>query len=279
MLRHRVQSGVLLGAALLAALFFADGWLVLAILLAVACLAMVEFYSLLDAGRIPHFKIVGIISGLSMVAGNWFALRGPDPSRFEAEGLLLYAILAYVFIRQILHKRPDRPWDTMAGTLLGILYVGFLFSFIVKLLTAWGDVEGRFLVLYLVAVVKFTDIGAYFIGCWFGRHKFIPRISPKKTWEGVAGGIATGVAASFAVAAIPEAWRGVIGVEWYDALAIGLLLSVAGIIGDLIESLLKRAAGVKDSGTIILGMGGILDVVDSLLFAAPVLYIYARLFL
>lgn len=279
MLRHRLQSGVLLGGALLAAVYFLPAPAVLAVLLLIGFLALVEFYALLDARQIPHFKVVGVASGLLLIAGTWLALRSSWAHRAEAEGFLLFVVTAYIFLRQISHKNAERPWDTMAGTLLGIVYVAFLFNFIVKLLTAWGDLEGRYLVLYLALVVKLTDIGAYSVGCAIGRHKLIPRISPAKTWEGVAGGILTGLGGSLLCWKLGHGHLGSFSVTLLDAVVLGLILPVAGVIGDLIESLLKRAAGVKDSGRLILGMGGILDVIDSLLFAAPLLYIYARVFL
>ena len=126
---------------------------------------------------------------------------------------------------------------------------------------------------------KFTDIGAYVIGCLFGKHKLIPRISPAKSWEGCFGGIALSVVGSLVAAALARPHWQRVSLGAGDAVALGLLLSLAGIAGDLTESLFKRAAGVKDSGRILLGMGGLLDVLDSLLFAVPMLYVYATFFL
>ncbi len=280
MIRQRLKSGVLLGAALLGAVFFLDGWAVLLVNLFIVLLAMMEFYSLLDARQIPHFKMVGTVGGLLLVAGTWWAHESAVPWRAQAEQFLLYGIVGGVFIRQIARRSPERPWDTMAGTLLGVLYVAFLFNFIVKLLMGWGGaVEGRLLVLYLAVVVKCTDIGAYLVGCNFGRHKLIPRISPGKTWEGVSGGVLTGLLASLLCWVFLRSRLGPLDMRLVDALVLGLILPIAGVVGDLIESLLKRAAGVKDSGRMFLGMGGILDVIDSLLFSAPLLYIYARIFM
>ena len=280
MLRHRLQSGILLGASLLGAMFFLPTPWVLPLLLVVTLLALVEFYALLDASKIPHFKVVGLLCGLGLVAGTWVALRSELAWRQEAESFLIFLTTAYVFIRQITCRQTERPWDTMAGTLLGVIYVAFLFNYLLKLIVGWGPgVDGRMLLLYLIAVVKCTDIGAYSVGCAIGRHKLIPRISPKKTWEGVFGGVLTGLAASLLFVYFGHGRIGVFAFSWTDAVVLGLLLPVAGVVGDLIESLLKRAAGVKDSGTYIQGMGGLLDVIDSLLFTAPLLYIYTRLFI
>lgn len=279
MLRQRIQSGVLLGGALVASVSFLPLPWVLPLLLVLAMLALSEFYALLDASRIPHFKAVGLLCGAALMAGTWFAWRSGAEWRQEVESFILFASTAVLFLRQIGCRHVERPWDTMAGTLLGLVYVVFLFNFILKLLVAWGPaLDGRMLVFYLVVVVKVTDIGAYFVGCAIGRHKLIPRISPKKTWEGVLGGLLTGLGASFAFVHFTGGHLGPMVFNGTDALILGLVLPVAGVIGDLIESLLKRAAGVKDSGSYIHGMGGLLDVLDSLLFAAPFLYVYIRIF-
>jgi phosphatidate cytidylyltransferase len=280
MLRQRLQSGVLLGGALVASVFFLPLPWVLPLLLVLAGFALSEFYALLDASRIPHFKVVGLLCGLAMMTGTWFALRSGAAWSQEVEGFVLFAATAVIFLRQIGCRHVDRPWDTMAGTLLGLIYVVFLFNFLLKLLVAWGPgTDGRLVVLYLVLVVKLTDVGAYSIGCAIGRHKLIPRVSPKKTWEGVIGGLLTGLAASLVFVHITHGQVGPFLFHWTDALVLGAVLPIAGVVGDLIESLLKRAAGVKDSGSYIQGMGGLLDVLDSLLFAAPFLYVYIRLFI
>jgi phosphatidate cytidylyltransferase len=140
------------------------------------------------------------------------------------------------------------------------------------------------LIIYLILVVKASDIGAYLVGSTCGRHKLFPRVSPGKTWEGLAGGLATGVLMSVLFCAwlrlgpvdphTTAAGHLVIGPV--DAWVLGFLLSAIGVLGDLIESLLKRSAGLKDSGNHVPGMGGVLDVLDSLLFAAPALYFYLR---
>lgn len=274
MLRHRVISGVLLGAALLAAIFLLPPLAVLPVLLLIVGLAMREFYALLDAREMPHFKEIGIGSGLALVGATWAAHHYACPKAAVVEPVVLFVACALIFVRQLFHTRTNRPWDSMAGTLLGILYVAFLFNFLVKLLLLWGDAAGRMLVLYLAVVVKFTDIGAYFTGCAIGRHKLIPRISPAKTWEGVIGGIACGIIAGWVFSLLAGE---VFILRGLAVWGVGFVLAISGVIGDLIESLLKRASGVKDSGTMIQGMGGLLDVLDSLLFSAPVLYIAALL--
>lgn len=279
-LKHRIQSALVISAALLAAAFWLPPRGVLGVLLAVCALGTLEFYSLLDAAGIAHFKIVGTAGGLALVATTWLSLRhGSAAVSYEWEWFVLFGAMAAVLLRQFPQKHNPHPLSTIAGTLLGVMYVPFLFNFFTKLLMAWGGVEGRLLVMYTIVVVKSNDIGAYLIGVGLGRHKLLPRISPAKTWEGLLGGLAVAVLVSWIFCLGARGNLGVVRLTAAQALGLGLLLGGAGVLGDLTESLLKRAAGVKDSGRIILGMGGVLDVLDSLLFAAPAMYIYARLFL
>jgi phosphatidate cytidylyltransferase len=278
MLKHRLQTGFALGGAFLACVFFLPPLATLVVLLLAGGLALLEFYSFLDARGIPNFKMVGLYSGLILMGGTWVSIYYSTPWKNDAEPILLFLATAAVYLRHLFRRIDDRSMIAMAGTLLGIFYVCFLFNFLVRLLTVWGDVTGRFLLLYLVIVVKCTDIGAYFTGCAIGRHKLIPNISPNKTWEGCIGGVVLGVAAGYVVYLLRRHVAPP-GMTAEDVFILGVLLAIAGILGDLVESLMKRAAGLKDSGTMFLGMGGILDVLDSLLFAAPVLYVYARVFM
>jgi phosphatidate cytidylyltransferase len=173
----------------------------------------------------------------------------------------------------------SRSTSDLALSSLAILYVGGLMGFMVQLRLLrglpWGDNGrmGMFALISLIATVKMSDTGQYWMGRMFGRHKLAPAVSPGKTWEGALGGV---------VFAIGTAWL-MFGRDWQtggtagDALAItffAVSVSVAGIIGDLAESMLKRDAGVKDSSTWMPGFGGILDLLDSLLGAAPVAYVF-----
>jgi len=125
-----------------------------------------------------------------------------------------------------------------------------------------------------VLVTKLSDCGAYFVGSLIGKHKMIPRISPGKTWEGFGGAVVVSTIAS--VVFVNLAHHKMPEMRLVDAIVLGILLSIAAVIGDLIESLFKREAGVKDSGKLFPGIGGILDLLDSLLFNAPIMYIYLR---
>ncbi len=276
---QRTVSGVLIGGATLALLFWAPPWVLGALLLAVAALACNEFFALLPKVNIPRYPVVGTLCGLLYLVGVWAHLTWPDKVPAVVEPALLFVLVATILIRQFPQKENLRPVETMAGTIMGVLYAPFLLSFFPRLLLGWGDAGGRWLILYLILVVKLSDTGAYFVGCTLGRHKLCERISPKKTWEGFFGGLLFAVLTSVAFWYFRGGQLGAFAFSLPHAIGLGLLLALLGVLGDLAESILKRAAAVKDSASFISGMGGVLDVLDSLLLAAPALYLYALLFL
>ncbi len=284
-LKWRTLSGLSAGVIVLVSAFFLPSVCIIALLTLIAAAAILEFYRLLDVAGIPSFRVVGVLAAIALVLGTGWSLVVPrvlGVRVFEAEVFVLFITVTAVLLRQFPQKHNTQPLATVACTLLGILYVPMLFNFFTKLAFTWGEsspfatvsATGVALPIYLIVVVKVTDIGAYFTGRLFGRHKLIPRISPGKTWEGFIGGILTGLLTSLMFRAANGGCFGQVAWSWFDAVALGLLLPLIGTVGDLTESLLKRAAGVKDAGSMVPGMGGLLDVLDSLLFAAPALYYY-----
>jgi phosphatidate cytidylyltransferase len=168
----------------------------------------------------------------------------------------------------------------MAYTLFGLLYVLWLFNFTTKILyltprSGTGIVTGQFYCLYLIAVTKFSDMGAYLTGSAIGRHLMVPQISAKKTWEGFFGALGFALFCSLALFKLMPGHLAML--SWTHATILGLLLGFAAVIGDLAESIIKRSTGVKDSGNFLPGIGGALDLIDSLLFTAPLLFFYLRL--
>jgi phosphatidate cytidylyltransferase len=248
----------------------------------VIAIAVWEFYRICEARGLRTFKVWGVVGTVAMISGSWFFFGQRDFAvlSYEFDILLLLAFTLGVFIRQFPQKLNPAGIETMAVTLFGLLYVAWLGNFITRIVFVTPHEKGRYLVMFLVVVTKFTDIGAYLIGSSIGRHKMTPRISPKKTWEGTIGGILFAVSGAL----LCDKWvvaddLALIGLTTGHAVTLGLLLGVAAVIGDLAESLIKREAGVKDSGTILPGHGGALDLMDSLLFTAPILYMYMRLVL
>jgi phosphatidate cytidylyltransferase len=245
-------------------------------------IALLEFYRMLDHKGLPNFKVTGMICGAVMLAGSfyYFAKIGPAQS-YDFEVAVLLFFLLTVFGRQMFARlRHDEPLQTMAYTLFGLLYVLWLFNFTTKIVyltprSSTGVLTGQFYCLYLIAVTKFSDMGAYLTGSAIGRHLMVPQISAKKTWEGFFGALAFSLLASLMLFKLMPGHLSVL--TWTHATVLGLLLGFAAVIGDLAESIVKRSTGVKDSGNLLPGIGGALDLIDSLLFTAPLMFFYLRL--
>jgi phosphatidate cytidylyltransferase len=253
-----------------------------ALISVVGLIALWEFYEMLDHKGLPNFKLTAMICGALMLVGSFYYFSHYGPARsYDFEVAILLLFLLTVFTRQMFNSlRDDEPLRTMAYTLFGLLYVLWLFNFITKIVyvtprSPTGAVTGQFYCLYLIAVTKFSDMGAYLTGSLIGRHQLIPHISPKKTWEGFFGALALSLFASLALFWLMPGHLSVL--TWTHAVLLGLLLGFAAVIGDLAESIIKRSTGVKDSGNMLPGIGGALDLVDSLLFTAPLLFFYLRL--
>jgi phosphatidate cytidylyltransferase len=249
---------------------------------AVGLIALWEFYGMLDHKGLPNFKITAMICGAAMLIGSFYYFSHYGPARsYDYEMAVLLFFLLTVITRQMFDGlRDDAPLRTMAYTLFGLLYVLWLYNFITKIVYVTprapnGAVTGQFYVFYCIAITKFSDMGAYLTGSLVGRHPLVPHISPKKTWEGLAGALAFSLLASVGLFALMPGHLSVL--TWTHAIALGLLLGFAAVIGDLAESIIKRSTGVKDSGNMLPGIGGALDLVDSLLFTAPLLFFYLRL--
>lgn len=279
-IKHRLASGFAIAGILFAAFFFLPDPGIPFVVAALVAVISLEFYQMLTAAGIANFNRYGIAANVLLVFATWYA--GADES---GDALALFLITIGVFLRQFPQKHNPQPLQTIGGTLFGVLYIGLLWNFLTKLLLfgrppAGGAGiywPGRWLLLYAVFAAKFTDIGAYLVGCACGRHKLIPRFSPGKSWEGVAGGILVGTLVGTLYVWALRKTLAPLGLTWVCAIPLGVALSVCAVVGDLTESLFKRAANVKDSGGVIPGMGGLLDVLDSILFTAPAVYLFLRL--
>lgn len=200
----------------------------------------------------------------------WWQVISADPPA-AAVWALLGCIAAAVFLEQMIRRRIAGALANVAGTLLAVVYLGAGSALMLAIRLRFGTGQ---LILFLAAV-KFTDIGAYFIGTAVGRHKLIPWLSPGKSWEGLAGGLLTAAGisalAAWAFRHYPPLWAG--GPSPLPAAAFGVIVGAVGQFADLCESLLKRSAQVKDSGDVVPEFGGVLDIVDSPLLSAPVAYL------
>ncbi|MGH7996882.1 MAG: phosphatidate cytidylyltransferase [Opitutaceae bacterium] len=272
---RRVLSTVLLWGVVFVVVWYFRTKGAVAALAVISGLTLREFYRLQDAaGRAPFHRL-GIVFGVWLTAAPY--LEYWSHGAWPAHPIL--ALAAVIFALRILsERRPEQRADALCSTLFGLIYVSLLLQYLVRMATpAPGDVlsaNGRIiLVVWTVAVAKFCDTGALLCGSAWGRHRMAPNISPKKTWEGVAGGVAASVIVGAFIAWCAKGCLGAFLTPGRAAL-IALPIAAAAIVSDLIESVLKRQAARKDSGRGIPGIGGIFDVTDSLLLTAPVAYVF-----
>lgn len=285
---RRLGSSVGLWSFVLAALFLGRNLLgdvlFLIVMLAIAALGLKEFYELVTRAGYDCFHKWGVVGGLVLMTSTFLYVQGgifanvsaAKTNDFET-GILILFVLGLCF-RQFLSKRGGSGLLRISTTLFGLMYVPWLLNFIQKLHffppVDGTPVDGNYYVLYFILVTKFSDLGAYVVGSLIGRHKMIPRISPGKTWEGFGGAIVVSTLVS--IVFVHFLGHHLVHMNMVHAVILGVLLSVAAVVGDLIESIFKREAKVKDSGSFFPGIGGILDLMDSLLFNAPLMYLYLR---
>lgn len=239
--------------------FFAPPFIFFLSVLIVTLLGQSEYYTMFENKEVQVQRFLGLLLGGLVLWGFY----GGQASVIQ--GTLLLAVTAVPVFRVFSPRAVSPAVSEIGMTLAGLFYVAFLFGYIILIR---GEPAGSRWILFLFLVVWGGDVGAYFIGKTFGKHKLHERVSPKKTWEGAMGGLAVSVAAALL------GWSLLLGpgYSFLQILLLGIVLGVVGQTGDLIESLLKRSAGVKDSGTLFPGHGGVLDRFDSILLSAPVLY-------
>lgn len=239
--------------------------------------ALSEYYHIARGKGLQPLSGIGIGATAVYVVACYFGTVYPGMKMLPAVVLFLALalVLGYFF------RKGNDPFTNTAVTFFGIAYLTIPLSFIINIAYFFpveANQDGRVWLLYLLFVTKLTDVGAYFFGKLFGKNKFVPYISPKKTWEGAAGGLFTAVATSiiFRQIVTDYALFPPMQMTFMQSIFIGTIVSILAQFGDLAESLLKRDAGVKDSSHLP-GLGGMLDVVDSLIFTAPFVYFLMRI--
>jgi phosphatidate cytidylyltransferase len=267
MVNRRILTATLLGFFSISTLFVE--WLYVATVLVLISLGLYEFFTLIEKKGISMYKYFGMVFGIVIPLSIYL--------RFELtrgwELLFIALMLIILFILQFSRRESTNAIIGISTTMFGILYISWFFSFMIKIkLLPFGTS----LVGCLLLATKGADIGAFLVGMRWGKHTLIPRISPKKTLEGTCGGILFSVLGALASKSFLPDWP---VFSWLNMIVIGFSLGILGLLGDLSESLIKRDCAAKDSNKIFPGMGGVLDVIDSLLFTAPVFYFYMNYYL
>ena len=295
MLKYRLPSALFLIALLALSVWGIYKvylfWLLPLFALLCVTAASYEMFSILKANE--PFRKWGYFCAVVLTAAGYIFFRYPAAQR--ARVVLAFAVLLTftgTFLLPLVVGRIEGTLRSVAATFLTVLYVPVSYVFLLGVALAgfkYSSLDGRFFLAYFVAIVKGADIGAYCVGTLFakspmGNHKFVPEISPKKSIEGIFGGLALslalGILGALYLPSVSEAMLRLGGNilgnanagRIIGAVVLSLILSLLGIVGDLVESVWKRDAGIKDSGSYIPGMGGMLDVLDSLLLSAPIMY-------
>jgi phosphatidate cytidylyltransferase len=253
---------------------------ILVLLFIILPLATTELATLFAAEKVKPYRLLAAVGSGSLVL-HAFLTQWPwfqNVSTSVMAFIIVFVMLLAALFRAIGRQTQDAIHH-MAGTVLATLYLGGLGWFLMALRVKHTQPHSRIhfdgsteIILLILLVVKFTDVGAYFGGRKFGRHKLIPWLSPGKTWEGLFFGLLTAALVGLGCAC------GISQLPWWKGAIAGAIVGGIGQLGDLLESMMKRDAEVKDSGKLIPGFGGILDVIDSPLLAAPFAYILFSFF-
>lgn len=278
---RRLGSTLVLWAVILGALIGGHDIGYFLLILFMALVGLYEYFHMVKEQGPPVFTLTGMICAALYLTGSFFYLRTHgSETAFDLEMGVLVGFLFVIFVRQMFRAAAVRePLEAIGYTVFGLLYIPWLFNFITKIIyllpnSPDGQPTGQFYVILLLVVTKFSDMGAYVFGSLFGKHPFVPHISPKKTWEGFCGALIASVLGGLWVYALMPQKLGVLRFE--DIIILSVVLGAVAVVGDLAESIIKRSAKAKDSSQILPGIGGTLDLIDSLLFTAPVMYFYLR---
>lgn len=256
----RIVTALVLATGLWLLLRVAPHPLFSVVTLAVIGMASAECYGMLAATGTRAFRAVGIPAAV--------AVAGSFGGAYEAHVPLVAGGALTLALAMARRPTPREMLDSALHTVFPVLFIGLSLGFLIGLRSMPGDDGGDLLMLLFVCVIS-ADTFAYYVGRAFGRRPMAQVLSPRKTWAGAAGGVAASVLAG----ALAHVWF-YRRLPWSHSLVLGAILGLAAIAGDLAESMVKRATGVKDSSRLLPGHGGVLDRTDSLIFSAPILYYY-----
>ncbi len=284
--RERLFSTLLLWGTVTGVFMSDSPWAFIALIVVIGLAASRELFAMMRKADFPCLTGWGLATSVVYMLGTGFIM-----AKYQSVGvfhLALYdgVVIAFIVLSSFILQlwKPidgEKSLVSVAATVLGFIYIAFLFSYMARLLfivlpgigSEAPEVPGAWLVLWLVAVTKFTDMGAYITGSLIGKNKMIPHISPGKTWEGFFGALLWAQLAGCGLYALMPQELSVLG-GWHHVIILGVILALLAVVGDLAESVVKRSLNAKDSGQTLPGIGGALDLIDSLCFTAPVLFYY-----
>ena len=289
----RVLNGLGIAAVLLVLFLYGNVWVLTGLAVLVYVMALDEFRRLASSGGLPSeswaLPLCGVAYMLAVATESpYFQASGyPFPRRVPPATSMILCLAPLLMLSiGVFRRRTDQALERFAVSVAAFWYTGVFPSFLLRTVLAWDSLAvGRVALVYSLVVIKMSDAGAYFVGTRFGRHgpPLIPSISPAKSVIGLLGGYAFGFASSllFALGADKLGGGAIRGfrIPYVHAAVLGVLLPTVGCVGDLAESLIKRSVRVKDSASRVPGLGGLLDMLDSPIFAAPVFYLYALRYL
>ncbi|MDD5428248.1 MAG: phosphatidate cytidylyltransferase [Candidatus Omnitrophica bacterium] len=262
-LTKRILTSILMLTLAGLVIFLFPNWVFSLLASVMIGIALMEFFNLVEKKNIFIYKYIGVAIGMCVPVLIYFQMGGEG--YFTLEPFFIVIACLFIFVLQFIRRDSSQSLSSIAVTLFGLLYIAWFFSFFIKIKFLQN---GALLVAFLIIVTKMGDVGAYLVGNAIGKHPLIPRISPNKTVEGTIGGLAFSVMSAVAAKSfLPHFPYG-------HLVVLGVLLGILAQVGDLAESLLKRDCAVKDSGAVLSGFGGMLDLIDSLLFTTPIFYFY-----
>lgn len=277
-LQQRLLMSAIMIALLCLLIYFSQNPIVkpilTAVLATVASAALWEYYQISKAKGYEPLVRIGITITIAYVFSIFLSMQNP---RFDlAPSIVLFLGLLISFLYYFTNE--GKPLSNLAVTLFGVGYLALPLSFALSILyffPAHSMQDGRWWLVYVIAVTKMTDTGAYFIGKKYGKRQLAAKISPKKTVEGAIGGLITAIIVSLLIPLIANYLDSpqVFLISTWQSIYLGMAIGILSQIGDLGESLLKRDAGIKDSNQLP-GLGGMLDIVDSLIFTLPLVYFF-----
>lgn len=270
----RTLSGVVLTVVMLGAILLSqESFRIL--FAGLLCVGMWEFYDLTARQGAKPQRLLGMVLGLILYELNFLVAKVGFHTLFPVGGPLLFTkvliallpLLVFLIFIVELYRKQEHPMANIASTLMGVLYVALPLGLLCYIPMIMGGGWNPYVMLFFLLIIWANDVFAYLVGISIGRHRLFERISPKKSWEGFFGGVAGALLMGFFAARVFD-------MEPWIWLGVAAITALTGVLGDLVESMFKRSADVKDSGSLIPGHGGILDRFDAMLVATPFVVIY-----